>query len=175
MGERTGGHAPRVYVEKAKKGKEEESSSILALRKELEDVKKELAQSKSKLELKSKKLCDLRLKQKDLGNKISYANFKVGDVALFMPTPSREKRGYLAFHINSPHKYLNTDSIEGNPDYVLGRIVIQDELMAGAKGTDENPHGLAVGTKFWILTVEVLKIQVPKGSSVQSSQKVSSS
>jgi len=82
-----------------------------------------------------------------------------------MPTSAREKRDYLAFHSNCPRKYLNTDSIEGNPDYVLGRIVIQEKLVAGAKGTDANPYGLKPGTTFWVLTVEVIKVQVPNATS----------
>lgn len=101
-------------------------------------------------------------RNKELGilcDKISHSSFKVGDIALFMPIGQKKsggKRTYLAFHSNCHHRYLSTDSIKGNPDFVLGRIVLQDELVAGKKGTDSNPHGLKVGTKFWILTVEVL-------------------
>ena len=75
------------------------------------------------------------------------------------------KRTYLAFHTNCPHRYLSTDGIEGNPDYVLGRIVYQEELIAGEAGTDSNPYGLHPGTKFWILTVEVLKVPGSRSSS----------
>ena len=38
----------------------------------------------------------------------------------------------------------------------MGRIVYQEELVAGEIGTDANPYGLHRGTKFWVLTVEVL-------------------
>eukprot|EP00957_Ditylum_brightwellii_P196522 14973550-Ditylum_brightwellii.AAC.1 len=78
-----------------------------------------------------------------------------------MPTGrgSDGKRTYLAFHSNCPHRYLSTDSIKGTPDYVLGRIVYQEELIAsGSSGTDSNPYGLHPGTKFWVLTVEVIKV-----------------
>jgi len=171
--ERMGGHAPHIYVDKARReAKKKKDESIVALQKQLADMSSQLNESKALLKHTNDELRNIKAKReeerKSPGNKISYFNFKVGDVALFMPTSSKEKRGYVAFHINSPHKYLNTDSIEGNPDYVLGRIVIQEELVAGAKGTAANPHGLVVGTKFWILTVEVLKIQVPKGCSTQS-------
>lgn len=101
-------------------------------------------------------------------DKISHSSFAVGDVGLFMPTGKRGvggKRTYLAFHTNCPHRYLSTDSIEGNPDYVLGRIVYQEELIAGEPGTDSNPYGLHPGTRFWILTVEVLKVPGSRSSS----------
>jgi len=77
-----------------------------------------------------------------------------------MPTGKTNggKRTYLAFHSNCPHRYLSTDSIQGTPDYVLGRIVYQIELVAGPVGSDENPLNLHAGTKFWVLTVEVLKV-----------------
>jgi hypothetical protein len=99
---------------------------------------------------------------KKLSDKISHSNFEVGDVGLFMPTGrgSGGKRTYLAFHTNCPHRYLSTDCIKGTPDFVLGRLVYQEELVAGEVGTDANPYGLHIGTKFWVLTVEVLKFQI---------------
>jgi hypothetical protein len=92
-------------------------------------------------------------------DKISHSSFEIGDVGLFMPTGrgSGGKRTYLAFHTSCPHRYLSTDNIKGGPDFVLGRIIYQEELIAGQIGTAANPYGLHVGTKFWILTVEVLK------------------
>ena len=111
-----------------------------------------------------------QMKQDDskLCDKISHSRFGVGDVALFMPTGigSEGKRTYVAFHSNCPHRFLSTDSIEGKPDYVLGRIVYQEELIAGSLGTDTNPHNLMDGTKFWILTVEVIKLGRGKGDSI---------
>jgi Autophagy-related protein 11 len=97
--------------------------------------------------------------QKRLSDKISHSSFEVGDVGLFMPTGrgSGGKRTYLAFHTNCPHRFLSTDCIRGTPDFVLGRIVYVEELVAGELGTDANPYGLHIGTKFWVLTVEVLK------------------
>ncbi len=130
-------------------------NELMKAREDYERVKRQLDQTNAALvEIK---------KDKELGkicDKISHSSFCVGDVALFMPTGrgSGGKRTYLAFHSNCPHRYLSTDSIAGNPDYVLGRVVYQEELVAGAIGTDANPHGLISGTKFWILTVEVLKL-----------------
>merc|ERR1712238_326108 len=109
-----------------------------------------LALSSSSLSVKSQ-ICD----------KISHSNFVVGDVGLFMPTGRKSKEGqrtYLALHSNCPHRYLSTDGIIGCPDYVLGRIIYQEELVAsGSSGTVKNPHGLHKGTRFWVLNVEVIK------------------
>jgi len=171
--ERMGGKAPRVYVEEAReidgqKRDEEDSASVNVIQTQLDESRKELTQCKTNLDRANAALHELQHHSSSppqLCDKISHSNIKVGDVALFMPTSAREKRDYLAFHSNCPRKYLNTDSIEGNPDYVLGRIVIQEKLVAGAKGTAANPYGLKPGTTFWVLTVEVIKVQVPSATS----------
>jgi hypothetical protein len=149
--ERAGGKAPKAYIEEAR-SKDTSSNEVVVLRKELEAVK---AQGKAAREA-------LTVAKKDGpkdSDKISHSSFEIGDVGLFMPTGrgSGGKRTYLAFHTNCPHRYLSTDNIKGSPDFVLGRIVYQEELVAGEMGTDANPYGLHVGTKFWVLTVEVLK------------------
>ena len=179
--ERMGGKTPKTYVEEAHRQRKDvglpprldapktiSDEKFTAMKDELEAIRKELEAEKAKAAAteavaaaaintaseggeKKKKICD----------KISHSSFAVGDVGLFMPTGKRGvggKRTYLAFHTNCPHRYLSTDGIEGNPDYVLGRIVYQEELIAGESGTDSNPYGLHPGTKFWILTVEVLKV-----------------
>ena len=75
-----------------------------------------------------------------------------------MPTGrGREgKRIYLAFHSGCPHRYLSPDCINGTPDFILARIVLQEEFVAGAVDS-ANPFGLQVGTKYWVLTAETLK------------------
>ena len=147
------GKSPQAYIDKANEedraNKQEEEEKSVSLQQELEQTKTELIQASDALsELNNGKISD----------KISHSSFQVGDVALFMPTGKNAggKKAYLAFHTNCPHRYLSTDNIEKSPDYVLGSIIYQDELVAGAVGTDKNPHGLRVGTKFWILTVEVM-------------------
>jgi hypothetical protein len=99
-----------------------------------------------------------KIEEAKASDKISHTSFSVGDFALFMPTGrgSGGKRTYLAFHTGCPHYYLSTDNINGSPDFVLGRIVFQEPLIAGDLGTDANPYGLHVGTKFFVNTVEVL-------------------
>ena len=173
--ERMGGKTPNSYIEEVQQ--QQGSSTVdtsldrekefATMKAELENLRKELHDERAQAEAAKKavvakeaedvvaavggmKLCD----------KISHSSFAVGDVGLFMPTGrgSGGKRTYLAFHTNCPHRYLSTDNVEGNPDYVLGRIVYQEELNAGEANTDSNPYGLHPGTKFWVLTVEVLRV-----------------
>lgn len=109
----------------------------------------------------------IKLNEQDLSattvlcDKISHSSFKLQDVALFMPTGkmSDGRRTYLAFHSNCPHRYLSFDSIQGTPDYVLGRIVYQkDGVAQGPLGCETNPFGLHPGTTYWVLTVEIVKV-----------------
>jgi hypothetical protein len=149
--ERLGGKAPKAYIEEAKQ-ENASSEEVIALRKGIEQAK---AQTKAVQDA----LLVVKNQKPKVDDKISHSSFEIGDVGLFMPTGrgSESKRIYLAFHTNCPHRYLSTDNIKGNPDFVLGRIVYQEELVSGELGTDTNPYGLHVGTKFWVLTVEVLK------------------
>jgi len=169
--ERLGGKKAKTYLDQARtKDAELEEAyeeKTNQLQSELDKVRNELNRTKSKLQQTSSALTKSK-KNKDTSepcDKISHSSFEVDDVALFMPTGigSGGKRTYVAFHSGCPHRFLSTDSIEGKPDYVLGRIVYQEELIAGPVGTDTNPHNLIAGTKFWILTVEVLKLGRGKG------------
>jgi len=148
--ERLGGKPPKTYIEETF-AKDTRSSDIAELRRELESARVETKTAQEALIL-------LKRENPKESDKISHSSFEVGDVGLFMPTGrgSGGKRTYLAFHTNCPHRYLSTDNIKGNPDYVLGRIVYQEELVAGESGTAANPYCLHVGTKFWVLTVEIL-------------------
>jgi len=156
--ERMGGKAPKAYVDEAR-ANDVVSNKIEDLRKELEVAKAKAVVAEGVLaETTIKKKNDECLPKQEC-DKISHSSFEIGDVGLFMPTGrgSGGKRIYLAFHTSCPHRYLSTDNIKGGPDFVLGRIIYQEELVAGQIGTTTNPYGLHVGTKFWILTVEVLK------------------
>ncbi len=156
--ERMGGKAPKAYIEEAR-AKDVVNNEMEALKKELETAKAKAAAAENALAEATKKKNDDESSPKQLCDKISHSSFEIGDVGLFMPTGrgSGGKRTYLAFHTSCPHRYLSTDNIKGSPDFVLGRIIYQEELVAGQIGTAANPYGLHVGTKFWILTVEVLK------------------
>lgn len=147
--ERMGTKSPRTYIDEAKDG-DPKSFDVENLRRELDAAKAEARKAKEELAKK--------IEEAKTSDKISHSSFAVGDFALFMPTGrgSGGKRTYLAFHTGCPHYYLSTDNINGTPDFVLGRIVFQEPLIAGELGTDANPYGLHVGTKFFVNTVEVL-------------------
>lgn len=149
--ERMGGTAPKTYIDEAKQESTRDD--------ELASLRKEVEQAKTQTKAVQAALISAKNADPRENDKISHSSFEIGDVGLFMPTGrgSGNKRIYLAFHTNCPHRYLSTDNIKGNPDFVLGRIVYQEELVAGEMGTDANPYSLHVGTKFWVLTVEVLK------------------
>lgn len=160
--ERMGGKTPRTYVEEARAADEERAvakqASATGQDDEVAVLRKELQQAKDQVRKANEALVEAKKQHPKESDKISHSSFEVGDVALFMltgPGPSR-KRTYLAFHTNCPHRYLSTDCIKGTPDCVLGRIIFQEELVAGEKGTDANPYGLRVGTPFFVLTVEVI-------------------
>ena len=158
--ERMGGKPPRAYIEESR-AKESQGGAMVEER-ELNALRKKLAEAKSTAQAAKEALQAAKAKSASeaggQSDKISHSSFEVGDVGLFMPTGrgSGGKRTYLAFHTNCPHRYLSTDCVKGTPDFVLGRIIYQDELVAGEIGTDANPYGLHVGTTFYVLTVEVL-------------------
>jgi len=164
--ERMGGKPPRAYIEESR-AKDIQGGAVVDER-ELNALRKELAEAKSNATAAKEALRAAKAKSASesggLSDKISHSSFGVGDVGLFMPTGrgSGGKRTYLAFHTNCPHRYLSTDCVKGTPDFVLGRIVYQEELVAGEMGTDANPYGLHVGTTFFVLTVEVLNRDPPK-------------
>ena len=140
----------------------EQGEKISSLEAELERVRLELEEERNKSALKedaSQRSKSDEETPQQLSDKISHVRFSVGDIGLFMPTGRGRggKRIYLAFHSNCPHRYLSPDCIDGSPDFVLGRILYLQEFVAGALNTTRNPFGLHVGTKFWVLTVEVVK------------------
>ena len=160
--ERMGGKPPRTYIEESRVN-DNQGGAILA-EEELDALRRELAEAKmseraAKETLQAAKATSAQTNGSvGHSDKISHSSFDVGDVGLFMPTGrgSGGKRTYLAFHTNCPHRYLSTDCVKGTPDFVLGRVVYQEQLVAGEIGTDANPYGLHVGTTFYVLTVEVL-------------------
>jgi len=172
--ERMGGKAPRAYLEEAAaqldKSKETAAGRSNSARDkddrantalELAALRKELAEAKAKTTAAEESLKKVQGDYNVLaaGDKISHRSFEVGDVGLFMLASRRNdggKRTYLAFHTNCPHRYLSLDCVNGEPNFVVGRIVLQEELLAGDLGTDANPYGLPIGTKFWVVTVEVI-------------------
>ena len=164
--ERAGCKPPRSYIDDETSAKIEQNSKdqtprISSIESELAAVKIELENAKSEAEELRKAQVDsyASTQQQSQCDKISHTSFQVGDVGLFMPTGREQegKRIYLAFHSGCPHRYLSPDCISGTPDFVLGRIVLEEEFVAGEKGSVTNPFGLQVGTKYWVLTAETLK------------------
>ncbi|KAI8827978.1 hypothetical protein BJ741DRAFT_670598 [Chytriomyces cf. hyalinus JEL632] len=109
--------------------------------------------------------------QSRISNKIAFSGFKIGDLALFLPT--RNPKAWAAFNVNAPHYFLSISSAETlfseqikNRDWILGIITLIDRRQApprskGSKSkvnrdaelaaeVDANPFGLASGTNyFW--------------------------
>ncbi|KAJ3031068.1 UNVERIFIED_CONTAM: oligomeric, coiled-coil, peripheral membrane protein [Siphonaria sp. JEL0065] len=102
--------------------------------------------------------------------KISFSNFREGDLALFLPT--RNPKTWAAFNVNAPHYFLSISSADAHfptqiktKDWILG-VITQIESRQAAKNPDEkgptqhegNPFGLAVGSKyFWCTAVPLGK------------------
>lgn len=168
--ERLGGKAPRAYLDEAAAERtvpmdrdctKVDEGDILRTSSELALLQKELAEAKAQTNAAKEALKVVQKQYSKLaaGDKISHRAFEIGDVGLFMLASRRNdggKRTYLAFHTNCPHRYLSLDCVKGEPNFVVGRIVLQEQLVAGELGTDANPYGLPLGTKFWVVTVEVL-------------------
>jgi hypothetical protein len=91
---------------------------------------------------------------------ITTTHFKENSVALFLPLPRRAVTTYIAFSVNTPHRYLSEESLSSimqtrkkHPDYILGRIVLNVRKLATA---EDNPFGLENMTEYFLLTVEDL-------------------
>ena len=164
--ERAGCKPPRSYIDdetstKIEQHSKDQISKISSIESELAAVRIELQKAKSEAEelKRAKAESSAKTQQQRHCDKISHTSFQVGDVGLFMPTGREQegKRIYLAFHSGCSHRYLSPDCISGTPDFILGRIVLEEEFVAGEKGSNTNPFGLQMGTKYWVLTAETLK------------------
>ncbi|KAI9206371.1 uncharacterized protein BJ171DRAFT_497468 [Polychytrium aggregatum] len=90
--------------------------------------------------------------------KISFQNFQVNDLVLFLPT--RNPKAWAAFNIKSPNYFLyfqNEDDFVGeirNRDFILAWIInIQKRTASGKAGEHSNPFGLGSGTPFHLCQV----------------------
>ncbi|KAJ3281443.1 hypothetical protein HK104_011463 [Borealophlyctis nickersoniae] len=85
-------------------------------------------------------------------DKITYTNFQVDDLALFLPT--RNPKAWAAFNVNAPHYFLSPAANAEfatemrNRDWILAFITAIDERTADPAAPGSNPFGLAKGTKF---------------------------
>jgi TolA-binding protein len=91
-------------------------------------------------------------------SKISFTAFAVNDLALFY---KNENGMYQAFHQNNPHRYLSEESKKSAEDsqglgpFVLGHIIVMDKYTVEKS---PNPLKLSVGTVYYLLTVELIKV-----------------
>lgn len=92
-------------------------------------------------------------------DRISYQQFEIGNIALFM---KNESGHYEAFNAHLPHRFLSHESkqiifndgrTEEEVPFILGRIVLITERKATE---DANPYGLEAGADFWELLVETV-------------------
>lgn len=90
--------------------------------------------------------------------KIAFANFVKGDLALFLPTRNVTTRVWAAFNISSPHNFLKpTPEIAEQTQYrewVVARITMIEEDVVDSRRPDSNPYGLAEGLRYHTLHVE---------------------
>jgi hypothetical protein len=96
-----------------------------------------------------------------LGSKLSFRDFKVDDVALFLPAKvyyDVERTVYVAFHRSCPRRFLSEECVNtmiqkcGNraPDFILGRITKIDVRVAMSSNND---FSVPIGSTYSLLTV----------------------
>jgi hypothetical protein len=107
----------------------------------------------------------------EVDDKISFRNFKVGDIALFMHEDIKDEDTFMAFHMGCPCWYLNKQSVREFRDserrrrekrklkqkefgFVLGRIIYIEQELATA---ESNPFQLQLGTVFYTMEVEEVR------------------
>ncbi|CAG8680906.1 1780_t:CDS:10, partial [Racocetra persica] len=84
-------------------------------------------------------------------DKIAFQNFKIDDVALFLPTRSSPLKTYAAFNHNCPYYFLRVTDASKNKDYIIGRIIkISDHIAQ----PEYNPYELPVGVKYYIIDAD---------------------
>lgn len=108
---------------------------------------------------------------------ITITDFKVGDVALFMPT---KFGAFVAFSTCSPNRYLapevlvNCRTASGKPpEYVIGKIIMINTMLSSGTpiklGLGDGALNLQEGTEYHILFVEPYAPRRSKSRSSSSS------
>jgi hypothetical protein len=96
-----------------------------------------------------------QLKQASL-NKIAFRSFQIGDLALFLPT--RHPNSYAAFHMDSPHYFLQVTSSHERyikrREWLVGRILHIETKTADALS---NPFDLPLSTEYHVVQVDRYK------------------
>lgn len=83
---------------------------------------------------------------KESSERIAYRSFKVGDLALFLPTRSRgSKSPWAAFNVGAPHYFLRVPPVKR--EWLVARIASIEPRVTGAASVDagfaERPEGTA--------------------------------
>ncbi|KAI8069185.1 autophagy-related protein 11-domain-containing protein [Gongronella butleri] len=90
--------------------------------------------------------------------KIAFRNFKVGDVALFLPTRNSSGKPWAAFNINAPHYFLVPSEAVASQmhtrEWIVARITGMTECLVNVEDPESNPYGLSEGSVFYQLQVE---------------------
>ena len=91
---------------------------------------------------------------------ISFTQFKINDIALFLPTTTKT---YMAFNVGCPNYFLSQESQElighgkhFHPDFVLGRIIQIDTAVSAAGADGKTPYGVPVGLPFAVVSAATL-------------------
>lgn len=104
--------------------------------------------------------------KKVMGTKLSFHDFAVNDVALFLPAKvyyDVERTIYVAFHRSCPRRFLSDESVDqiicknGNraPDFILGRITRIDVKVAISS---RNDFSVPLGETYSLLDVVELDV-----------------
>lgn len=119
--------------------------------------------------------------QKAGHDKIAFKNFKVGDLALFLPTRNEETGAWAAFNVGHPHYFLREQEqheLRGK-DWLLARIhriqehvVNLSKTLPGPNGAappdpadggpgNDNPFDLNDGLRWWLIDANEDQVGAP--------------
>ncbi|TIC34834.1 hypothetical protein E3Q09_02800 [Wallemia mellicola] len=89
--------------------------------------------------------------------KLAFRNFTRGDLALFLPTRNAAAKPWAAFNISFPHYFLKPTQTQAETlksrEWTVARIANIDEKVV--EENSDNPFGLGVGVKYFLLDVEI--------------------
>ena len=115
--------------------------------------------------------------QSEAHDRITLRNFKVGDLALFLPTRDQATKPWAAFNVGAPHCFLREQDSHNlsQRDWLIARIskveervvdlsksinglkgsgdqrFIGDKSEAGTFANDENPYELSDGLRWYLI------------------------
>jgi len=93
---------------------------------------------------------------------ITFIDFRVGDIALFMPVNVDDRKIWIAFNSNCPYRFLSEASLSTFQEtsrekhqrkYILGRIILIDVFKASE---ETKAYPVPVGNEFYVCTCDPL-------------------